>query len=545
MPDLRQFRLPDVGEGLTEADILAWSVAPGDHVVVNQTLVEVETAKAAVELPSPFAGVVSALHAAEGETVEVGRPIITIDTAPLDQTPAQVRPAPAHVRPAPAQVRPAPAHVRSAPADPPPADRATDPVPPPPGESTEGAPREAVLVGYGPRSGPPRRRVRRVPRGQDHAATPTAQAAFAVDPTPPRRPPVGGSRAGEPTAGEPTAGESAAGESAAAQPLPVVVTVPDNPVRALATPPVRKLAKSLGLDLDGIRPTGPNGSVSRADVERAVAEPNPAFTEPTAQELRTPGSTPSDRGWFGEGLLSVGAGAGGREERIPIRGVRKHMAAAMVASAFTAPHVTEFVTVDVTAMMELRDRLAARREFADVKLSPLALVARATMWAIARTPIVNSTWDDAAGEIVVKRYVNLGVAAATGRGLVVPNIKDAQALSLRELADALRRLTETARAGRTSPGDLAGGTFTITNVGVFGVDTGTPILNPGEAAILALGAVRRAPWVVRRGDDEIIEARWVTQLALSFDHRVVDGEQGSVFLTDVAAVLTDPGLALG
>ena len=289
--------------------------------------------------------------------------------------------------------------------------------------------------------------------------------------------------------------------------------------RALATPPIRKLVKSLGLDLDAITPTGPNGSVSRADVERAVAD--------TA------------------GKVGAAAGAGPeREERIPIKGVRRHMAAAMVASAFTAPHVTEFVTVDVTEMMELRDRLAARREFADVKLSPLALVARAALWAVARTPIVNSTWDEAAGEIVVKHYVNLGIAAATGRGLVVPNIKDADGLSLRELAAALRDLVETARAGRTAPADLAGGTFTITNVGVFGVDTGTPILNPGESAILALGAVRRAPWVVRRGDTEVIEARWVTQLALSFDHRVLDGEQGSTFLADLAAVLTDPGLAL-
>ena len=216
----------------------------------------------------------------------------------------------------------------------------------------------------------------------------------------------------------------------------------------------------------------------------------------------------------------------------------------MVASAFTAPHVTEFVTADVTEMMELRDRLGTRREFADVKLSPLTLVARAALWAVARTPIVNSTWDEESGEIVVKHYVNLGIAAATGRGLVVPNIKDADGLSLRELAEALRDLTETARAGRTAPADMAGGTFTITNVGVFGVDTGTPILNPGESAILALGTIRRAPWVVRRGDAEAIEARWVTQLALSFDHRVVDGEQGSTFLADLAAVLTDPGLAL-
>jgi pyruvate dehydrogenase E2 component (dihydrolipoamide acetyltransferase) len=225
--------------------------------------------------------------------------------------------------------------------------------------------------------------------------------------------------------------------------------------------------------------------------------------------------------------------------------VRKHTAAAMVASAFTAPHVTEFVTLDVTATMELRDRVAARREFRDLKVSPLLFVAKAVLLALQRTPELNATWDEAAGEIVLKHYVNLGLAAATERGLVVPNIKDADTLTLRDLAAAIGDLTDTARAGRTSPADMAGGTFTITNVGVFGVDTGTPILNPGESGILAFGAVRRMPWVVSGpGASESIEPRWVTQLALSFDHRLVDGQQGSQFLADVAAVLTDPGLAL-
>jgi pyruvate dehydrogenase E2 component (dihydrolipoamide acetyltransferase) len=237
--------------------------------------------------------------------------------------------------------------------------------------------------------------------------------------------------------------------------------------------------------------------------------------------------------------------AGHAETRIPIKGVRKHTAAAMVASAFTAPHVTEFVTCDVTAMMELRDRVAARREFGELKVSPLLFVAKAVLLAIRNTPEINATWDGAAGEIVLKHYVNLGIAAATDRGLIVPNVKDADRLSLRELAIALTALTETARAGKTAPADMAGGTFTITNVGIFGVDTGTPILNPGESGILAFGAIRRMPWVVDAGAaKERIEPRWVTQLAVSFDHRLVDGEQGSRFLSDVAAVLTDPGMAL-
>jgi pyruvate dehydrogenase E2 component (dihydrolipoamide acetyltransferase) len=216
------------------------------------------------------------------------------------------------------------------------------------------------------------------------------------------------------------------------------------------------------------------------------------------------------------------------------------MAAAMVASAFSAPHFTEFLTVDVTAMVELRDRLRASPEFAGVKLTALAFAAKAVCLAARRTPEINSSWDEDAGEIVYRGAVHLGIAAATPRGLVVPKIRNAQSLTLRELAAALAELTETARAGTTAPGEMVGGTFTITNVGVFGVDTGTPIINPGEAAILALGAVKPAPWVV--GGE--LAVRTVCQLAVSFDHRLVDGEQGSRFLADVGALLSDPGLAV-
>jgi pyruvate dehydrogenase E2 component (dihydrolipoamide acetyltransferase) len=294
--------------------------------------------------------------------------------------------------------------------------------------------------------------------------------------------------------------------------------------RVLAKPPVRKMAKTLGVDLGRVTPTGPNGTITREDVSAAA--------EGVAADVSQVGAR------------STSMAPGQRETRIPIKGVRKHTAAAMVASAFTAPHVTEFITVDVSATMELRDRVAARREFRDVKVSPLLFVAKAVMLAAARTPEINASWDDAAGEIVLKHYVNLGIAAATARGLIVPNIKDAQQLSLLELAVAMNRLTETARAGKTTPEDMSGGTFTITNVGVFGVDTGTPILNPGESGILAFGAVRRMPWVVGTGEAERIEPRWVTELGVSFDHRIVDGQQGSQFLADVAAVLHDPGMAL-
>ena len=221
------------------------------------------------------------------------------------------------------------------------------------------------------------------------------------------------------------------------------------------------------------------------------------------------------------------------------------MGQAMVQSAFTLPHVTEWVTVDVTPTMELVARLKKHRAFRDVKVSPLLVLARAAMLAMRRTPEINSWWDDAAQEVVFKRYVNLGIAAATPRGLVVPNVKDAESLSLVELAAALNDLTAVAREGKTQPADMSGGTFTITNVGPFGVDAGTPIINPGESAILCFGAVKRQPWVVTdAAGNESIEIRDVCTLALAFDHRHVDGEKGSRFLADVAGIMADPGTAL-
>jgi pyruvate dehydrogenase E2 component (dihydrolipoamide acetyltransferase) len=278
----------------------------------------------------------------------------------------------------------------------------------------------------------------------------------------------------------------------------------------LAKPPVRKLAKDLGVDLATVTPTGPKGTVSRADVEAASPAPRPARV------------------------------AAEGDERIPIKGVRKATAENMVASAFTAPHVTVFLTCDVTAMMETVAALKGRKEFADVKVTPLLLVAKAVLLACKRHPMINAQWDAEAGEIVVKRDVNLGIAAATPRGLMVPNIKAAQELSLVELAGAIGDLVRTARDGKTQPADMANGTFSITNVGVFGVDTGTPILPPGESAILVFGAVRPQPWV-HEGE---IAVRQVTTLGLSFDHRLIDGELGSQFLADVGAFLADPGGAL-
>jgi 2-oxoisovalerate dehydrogenase E2 component (dihydrolipoyl transacylase) len=462
--------LPDLGEGLTDGEILKWMVAVGDTVEVNDTICEVETVKAAVELPSPFAGVVTALHAAEGETVPVGAVIISIDVSPGATATA-----------APPAEEPAPA-VGSAGED-------MVPAPPPPATGAEialGEERQMTLVGYGPQEGGSSRRRR---KGAAQPATTSVQPAFNVAPEPDTEPAA---------------------------------------YRVLAKPPVRKLAKTLGVDLASVPATGPHGTISRDDVTAAADSRVDSYVS-NGQLPVTTGRTRDH---------SV------RETRIPIKGVRKHTAAAMVASAFTAPHVTEFVTIDITPTMELRERVAARRDLRDVKVSPLLFVAKAVILAAQKTPEINSTWDDGAGEIVVKHYVNLGIAAATERGLIVPNIKDADSLSLRELAVAIGALTDTARSGKTSPADMSGGTITITNVGVFGVDTGTPILNPGEAGIVAFGAVRRMPWVVGAEDRERIEPRWVTQLAVSFDHRVVDGQQGSQFLADVAAVLSDPGLAL-
>ncbi|SDN22948.1 dihydrolipoamide acetyltransferase family protein [Allokutzneria albata] len=468
MPQYKHFPLPDVGEGLTEAEILNWHVKPGDEVTVNQIIVEIETAKAAVELPCPYAGVVTELLAEAGQTLDVGTPIITIDTDPNG--------APAAAAPAPAASEPAKASNGS-------------------GKIGEELPdgRIATLVGYGPRSTTAKRRPR---KGEAKPAPAPEPVAVAAQPVP--QPVVA------PFSPEPIT------PSVAQLPPPATDWVP------LAKPPVRKLAKDLGVDLRELSGSGPDGVITREDVSLAASGPAPVAA------------------------AAVAAPAGSRERRVPIKGVRKATAQAMVDSAFTAPHVTEFLTIDVTPMMELRARLKNTPEFRDVKLTPLAFAAKAVCLAARRTPDVNATWDAASNEIVYKDYVHLGIAAATPRGLVVPKVRDADAMSLRELCVALDELTTTARNGKTSPADMLNGTFTITNIGVFGIDTGTPIINPGESAILAFGAIRDMPWVV---DGQVVP-RKVCQLALSFDHRVVDGQQGSQFLADVGALMADPSVAI-
>jgi pyruvate dehydrogenase E2 component (dihydrolipoamide acetyltransferase) len=448
-----EYLLPDPGEGLTEAEILSWHVAVGDTVKVNDIVCEVETAKSVVELPTPYAGTVTALLVSEGETVAVGTPIIAVGDPASAEVPAVAE-----------------------------TERASAP-------TEEPAPM-ATLVGYGPRERQTVRRRRRTPAEN---------------------------------------GAGASGQVGAA------VRERDLPLRTLAKPPVRKLAKDLGVDLRAV-PPGEGGIVRRADVEAyahgaqaALAVDAPPVSVPPVS-VPEPAAAPA----------TAAPGVPARETRVPVKGVRKATAEAMVASAFTAPHVTEWLTVDVSRSMELVERMRLDPDLSEVRVSPLLLVVRAVCLALRRTPEMNATFDGAAQEIVLKHDVHLGIATATPRGLLVPVVRDADRLTMRELAGAIGDVVRTAREGRTQPEALAGGTFSITNVGVFGVDAGTPILVPGQTGILAVGAINRRPWVV----DEAVVPRWVTTLAVSFDHRVVDGAQGSRFLADVGRLLEDPASAM-
>lgn len=447
MSQLAYFDLPDVGEGLTEAEIVSWKVKVGDSVSVNQIIVEIETAKSLVELPCPFAGTVAQLMANEGDTVAVGSPIIAVTVSQLTSAAAASTSLHEAVTEAIAAVQ----------------DVAST-------ASSDEKP-QPTLVGYGVSSGTPSRRKR--------AATPQVPAVIV--------------------------------NAAPATDLIAVVPTVDT---VLAKPPIRKLAKDLNVDINKVKATGLSGEVTREDVMNA-AQVASVFKNQTTPEAKTE-----------------------REERIPVKGVRKAIASAMVQSAFSAPHVSIFVDVDATRTMEYVKRLKASADFAGVKVTPLLIMAKAMIWAVRRNPAVNSTWTDT--EIIIRNYVNFGVAAATPRGLIVPNIKDADQLSMLELAMALEKLAATAREGKTTPQDMQGGTITVTNIGVFGVDTGTPILNPGEVGIVALGSIRPKPWVV---DDQIL-IRQVTTIGATFDHRVVDGDVASRFVQDVASVIEEPALLL-
>ncbi|MDQ5861969.1 MAG: 2-oxo acid dehydrogenase subunit E2 [Actinomycetota bacterium] len=487
---LNKFNLPDVGEGLTEAEIVSWKVKPGDTVAINDVLCEIETAKSLVELPSPFAGTVTELLVPEGVTIDVGTAIISVsDAVSGDPTPADV----------PAPATPVQPLYGKLPAD----DAGTS------GSALAGGP----LVGSGPKADAVKRRPRK--------AAPAAGAPESE-------------RAGI-SASSITGTATAAPKEIPARSITEAVdnrptlggTITGLVNRVLAKPPVRKIARDLGIDLADVVATGSRGEVTREDLVSYQAQRDAELDQ--AEGFWGKAGKPQDQ----------------RIERIPVKGVRKATAKAMVESAFAAPHVSIFVDVDASRTMEFVKRLKASRDFEGIKVSPLLILAKAVIWAAARNPSVNATWVDNvdgtdAAEIQVKHYMNLGIAAATPRGLMVPNIKDAQDLSLKELALALNNLATTARAGKTQPAEMQGGTLTITNIGALGIDTGTPIINPGEVAIVAFGTIKQKPWVL---DGEVIP-RWITTLGGSFDHRVVDGDLSARFMADVAAILEEPALLL-
>ncbi|WP_442544367.1 dihydrolipoamide acetyltransferase family protein [Arthrobacter sp. KN11-1C] len=517
---VKKFNLPDVGEGLTEAEIVSWKVKPGDTVAINDVICEIETAKSLVELPSPYAGTVAELLVGEGITVEVGTAIIGISDNALDETaPTSAPAAPLAAAAAPSSAVPAPTAAPAAeqvfeasmygklPAD---------------AGASDGGPAGGPLVGSGPKADAVKRRPRKRPEGATSVPAALSTAPAAVEPV-----------AVEPLTVEPAA--PALPPFAAQQPAAIQApgltglgaTVSGIVNRVLAKPPVRKIARELGIDLADVVPTGARGEVTREDLVSYQSQRDAEVDQ--ADKFWGASKKPQDQ----------------RVERIPVKGVRKATAKAMVESAFTAPHVSIFVDVDASRTMEFVKRLKASRDFEGIKVSPLLILSKAVIWAAARNPSVNATWVDNAdgngnAEILVKHYMNLGIAAATPRGLMVPNIKDAQDLSLKELALALNELASTARAGKTQPSQMQGGSLTITNIGALGIDTGTPIINPGEVAIVAFGTIKQKPWVL---DGEVIP-RWITTLGGSFDHRVVDGDLSARFMADVASILEEPALLL-
>ncbi|VXA96130.1 Dihydrolipoyllysine-residue acetyltransferase component of pyruvate dehydrogenase complex [Arthrobacter sp. 9AX] len=497
---LNKFNLPDVGEGLTEAEIVSWKVKPGDAVAINDVLCEIETAKSIVELPSPFAGTVTELLVPEGVTIDVGTAIISVTSGVAgDPTPADVR-APA------TPVQPLYGKLSAADDDTQDSASAT-------GSPLAGGP----LVGSGPKADAVKRRPR-IARGSTSGGGAAAAAltvnAPEVEPVQPRTPAEVSSAATAPAGSEPVDNRPTLGGA---------ITGLVNKV--LAKPPVRKIARDLGIDLADVVATGLRGEVTREDL--------------VSYQAQRDAEVDKADGFWGK----AGKPQDQRIEQIPVKGVRKATAKAMVDSAFSAPHVSIFVDVDASRTMEFVKRLKASRDFEGIRVSPLLILAKAVIWAAARNPSVNATWvdtADGAAEIHVKHYMNLGIAAATPRGLMVPNIKNAQDLSLKELAQALNNLATTARAGKTQPAEMQDGTLTITNIGALGIDTGTPIINPGEVAIVAFGTIKQKPWVL---DGEVIP-RWITTLGGSFDHRVVDGDLSARFMADVAAILEEPALLL-
>lgn len=498
---VRKFNLPDVGEGLTEAEVVSWKVKPGDTVGINDVLCEIETAKSLVELPSPFAGIVSELLVPEGITVEVGTPIISVSDQAGEGPNGGGSGAGAAVAVSPEAAAAAvetPLYGKL----------------PEQEEAAAAGQPAGPLVGSGPKADAVKRRPR---KGSTSPVAPRPETPSAAT-TP--------SVASVPAAA--TVQEATSIQQDAASPaVGLGGTISGIVSKVLAKPPVRKFARDLGIDLADVVATGAHGEVTREDLVSYQAQRDAEVDQ--ADTFWGTSKKPQDQ----------------RIERVPVKGVRKATAKAMVDSAFSAPHVSIFVDVDASRTMEFVKRLKASRDFEGIKVSPLLILAKAVIWAAARNPSVNASWVENAdgqggAEIQIKHFMNLGIAAATPRGLMVPNIKDAQDLSLKELALALNELATRARAGKTQPAEMQGGSLTVTNIGALGIDTGTPIINPGEVAIVAFGTIKQKPWVL---DGEVIP-RWITTLGGSFDHRVVDGDLSARFMADVAAILEEPALLL-
>lgn len=462
------FLLPDVGEGLVEAEIVEWKVQVGDVVALNQPLVDIETAKATVELPSPYAGTIVTLHGNPGDVMEVHQPLITFEVGGTGATKAKAK----------TSTKPTP----TATIDEPVAEVASD----------EG--RQAVLVGYGVAN-------------EEGVATRKHRRQGAAPSAPVEAPP-----------------------SAAA----AVTSSPGLAPRS--TPPVRLYAKQHGVDVAALQGTGPDGLITRDDVERVL---NASATPTASTRVSTPITGPTTTSRFvGREIESWSSGP--KEERIAVKGVLRSMSEAMVQSAFSAPHAVVWVRVDATRTVELLESLKKHPGLAGVRLSPLTITALAVCDAARNFPGINSSFDAEAHEVIVRRSVNLGIAAATDRGLIVPNIKGADQLDLVAMASALNLLVEKARAGTTTPNEMIGTTITITNVGPYGVDAAMPILPPGTGAILAIGQIAKAPWVV---NDEVV-VRHVVELAMSFDHRQIDGAMASAVLAHMGRFLSDPAPAI-
>ncbi|MFJ9369955.1 dihydrolipoamide acetyltransferase family protein [Nocardia sp. NPDC101769] len=441
------FLLPDLGEGLTEADILEWRVAVGDTVRIDQIIAEVETAKAAVEVPVPFEGTVIELHGAAGDTLRVGTPLVTIRGVDADAAGSSSG----------ASREPA-GHEQY--------------------REEERAGSGNVLIGYGTGFDAPRRR-RRVPVTHRSPATPEVHE-------------------------QPEAVRSTS------------IPVPPSAPRVIS-PLVRNLALREGIDLSRLTGTGPGGIIVRADVESHANVENPP-----APAAPAPGPTRFHL------------------ERIPLKGLRKTVADKLSTSRREIPDATTWVDVDATELLRARTAINHALPPED-QVSLLALLARLTIAALSRYPELNASVDTARGEIIRHGQVNLGVAAQTPRGLVVPVLDHADTMTTVELARALRDTVETAREGKLPPARLTGGTFTLNNYGVFGVDGSTPIINHPEAAILGIGRILDRPWVA----DGVLTVRKLTQVSLSFDHRVCDGGAAGGFLRLFADYLENPVAALG